>query len=200
MQVYKDKAQAQEAADLGGESLPAVLLGSPGINFFTKDLTVKPRLSCNSTVALVYTNDDNGFQGTGGYNCYCRQKECVELACAWKEEIAFKDMRLGQGLTVPYPYSNISGKLDQVVINETLVAFASSIDYYEDNIIKSEHLDLESAAHPAAFSHTFHASMGKRWDDRDYPLFLGAGGSYEFGGYNRVLSRWLVWAKFGVSF
>ena len=75
-----------------------------------------------------------------------------------------------------------------------------AVDRYECNVIKACDIDLESATHPYYFSHTFYASLGARWDDREYPLFIDLGGSYEFGCENMILNRWTAWAKFGASF
>jgi len=203
MEVYADLADATKANNLyaAGNTNAGFLYSTPGINIFTRDMTVRPRLSCNSTTALVYDKEETGFRGEIGYNCYCRQRECVELECAWPEVAALKAYG-GIGTT------SILRKIDfDSSVHPNLAGGTATIDRaigeYEYSIIKLEDLDLESAAAPSAFSHTFYFAMGKNWEedeDREYPLFLGAGFSYEYGADNTAMSRWLGWVKGGVSF
>ena len=198
MQVYKNKEAAETEEAQGRNDQAAILNGEPGINYFTKDLTVRPRLSCTSNIALLYTNEERNYVGELGYNCYCRQKECVELNCNWNEKIALKALT-GTGDTTRFSkidldavYLNVSGATPTVITQDA--------EFYDDNIIKESDLDLDSAAHPAYFSHNVYFSLGREWNDRDYPLFLNGAFSYEFGSDNAAMSRWLFWFKGGVAF
>ncbi len=201
MEVYEDKTQATLASTIADDA--GLMLATPGINLFTSDLKVKPRLSCNLSTALIYSNDDKGFRGEVGYTCFVRQKECVELACSWHKEVAFKSER-GKGKTSSLGTIKNRNEAylhwDQPDPELKYQVSYRRLDVYDESIIKESDLDMDSASHPAAFSHTFHLSLGKRWDDRDYPLFFGGGGSYEFGSDNAAISRWILWIKGGVSF
>jgi len=207
MEVYADKAQATQASTLWATDSTrhaAILLATPGINVFTRDLQVKPRISFNCTSAIVFKDEDRSFEGEVGYNFYCRQKECVRLDCKWDPEVAFKG-RFGQGQTSPLGTINDPG--NRFIVDTTATNFAlksvqifRELNSYDESIIKEADLDLESAAHPAIFSHTFHVSAGKTWDERDYPLLLSAVASYEFGCCNAAISRFMIGIKGGISF
>lgn len=203
MRVYENKDQAQMAYNLFAAQnyVAAALLSSPGINTFTEDLNVSPRINCNSNMAVIYNNGENGFRGEFGYNFYARQSECVELACAWKKEAALvgsngagETSRFGTIIDPKNPVYNAN--LDENVNIDR------DINHYDESIITESDLDLESAAHPASFSHTIYASMGKIWDndEKEYPAFLSGGCSYEFSQDNNALNRWMLWVKGGVSF
>ncbi|MFC1842207.1 hypothetical protein ACFLYU_00945 [Candidatus Dependentiae bacterium] len=207
MEVYKNEAQAQTAADLTETNLTAAqFLSSPGINTFTKCLCVRPGLSLASNVAMIYSGCR--FRGEIGYNMYWRQSECVELCC-WKEGPALKATE-GGGNTNPLRTISQDKSIIEVNIPLTTVCdpecydqgvnITEPIEKYENSIIKACDIDLESATHPGFVSNTLYLSAGGHWDDRDYPLFFDVGGSYEFGCENVVLNRWTAWIKGGVSF
>ncbi|MCK5632208.1 hypothetical protein KAH94_00495 [bacterium] len=208
MEVYVDADDAKKADEEISDSVVASkLYATPGINVFTQDLKVRPRLSCSLNTAFVYTKEESGFRGELGYNCYARQKECVKLSCPWKTGVVLKASG-GDGDSAPLATIGDRKELIETEVDTyTEVIHVQSNSFNEDfhnkvSITESD-LDLDSAAHPAVFSHTFHASMGKRWEeneDRDYPTYLGAGASYEFGSDNAAMSRWTLWAKAGVSF
>ena len=157
----------------------------------------------NSTSALMYTNQDRGMRCEIGINAYFRHAECVELCSEWENSVAFK-AALGTGDTTRLRTINNRG--DEIIVDITNGddVITSGLDQrlsrYEDNIIKESDLDLNSAAHPCVFTHTIYAAFTKDWDDRDYPLFLSAGASYEVGYNNAALDRGLFWIKGGISF
>ncbi len=72
MEVYANKAQAEEANSLSGNQ--ANFLATPGINVFTQDVNVTPGWSFNISSAFVFTSA-SGFQGELGWNRYCRRQE-----------------------------------------------------------------------------------------------------------------------------
>jgi len=200
MEVYENKNQALEAYNIS-ETNPQLNdvylnLSSPGINVFTQPVCVSPQLSCSSNVALIYTSKK--FRGEVGYNFYARQSECIEMPC-WKNCAALKAAR-GAGYT--NRLRDINSNLEGTTAPYKPDAFdtTSAVAQYNESIIKLEDIDLESAAHPYFFSHTFYLSLGGKWDERDYPIFIDLGGSYEFGCENAILNRWTLWFKTGCSF
>lgn len=207
MSVYENEAQANQAFDFGAATAGR-LLDSPGINYFTKNLKVTPGFSCNATTGIVYSNDTNGFRGEVGYNCYAREKECVKLACKWDEEVAFRFMNPvvseGQNTVgeVPYPYAQINDHGTNFPSSETdiPVLLYTAVNAYENAIVQEADLNLDSATQPGYFAHTFYLSLAKRWEEREHPLYLSGGASYEYATTNAGLDRWLLWIKGGVSF
>ena len=189
MEVYRDKEQAQEAAALAGKQ--GQNLATPGINVFTQKVDVRPGFQLNVNTAFVYTS--NAFQGEVGYNFFARRAECIKLNTPWQEGPALKHL-IGAGNT--NPIRDITG-------NRRLEAtdIAISLANYDNNIIKEDDLDLVSASHPCHLSHTIYGALGYRWDEREYPLLVNGGASYEFStSNNAVLQRWTLWGKFGFSF
>lgn len=187
MQFYANADQALLAAN-AADFTTGLLLHTPGINILTQDLRVKPGFLRDFNIALAY--DRCAWQGEIGYNFYARQAECVELDCPFIETAAIKHLN-GFGQTS-----------DLIQINSLFPgnAISDTVDEYERNIIRTEDLCLESAAHPAVVSHTIYGSLGRRWDDRERPLFAGVGGQYEIAPDNTAMSRWMIWGKAGISF
>ena len=197
MQVYANQAQAEEARNefLAGNSDLALSIGTPGINVFTKPLRVDPGFAYINNMALVYNDCD--WQLEVGYNFYARQAECVELSRPWQTGPALKSFLLGAGNTDSVQF--IGNNLD----NNNSVPFLNPLTnavQYDQNLIQATDLDLQSAAHPATLSNTVYGSASYRWDEREHPAFLAAGGSYEFQNDNTTMNRWMVWVKTGVSF
>lgn len=186
MQVYANLEQAQQAATAATVD-EAILLHTPGINVFTRDMCINPNFSRTYNAEFIFYG--KCWQAEAGYNFYARSPECVELACSWVEGPALKSL-YGYGYT-----DNV-----QTINNRLNNNNAVDVTYYDENIITLCDLDLESAAHPCVLSHTIFGALGYRWDDREYPAFLGIGASYEFAVTNAGLDRWLAWGKFGFSF
>jgi hypothetical protein len=194
MQTYSNKQQAEEANDLL-ESDPelALTLCTPGINVFTKDLCVSPRMAKIANSALLFTGCH--AEAEIGYNFFTRDAECVKLASCWQEGPALKSIGHGAG------YTNNLQSINRYTISEEPGDIQPlDVDSYDLNLIKECDLDLESAAHPGFITHTFYGSFAWRWDDVKYPCLVGLGGSYEYCNDNVYLSRWLGWAKVGFSF
>jgi len=187
MEVYSSKEQAQMAADFDAQEKneAALFLSTPGINIFTQCMNVKPRFSTNVSSAFVFSGKKWSIEA--GYNFYARSAECIELCC-WPDGIALK-AETGSGRTN-----------SARTINKNNVCLDKEIENYESNIITKCDLDLESAAHPGMVSHTMYGSAGYRWDEKEYPMLIAFGGSYEYGDANFVLSRWTAWAKYTFSF
>ncbi len=155
------------------------------INLLTQKVNVKPRFTRDFNAALVY--ESCGFQGELGYNFWARQGEKVTLKRPFVPGPAVLDLST-DGVDINR-LSNIG--------NDNAGAGTA---YTTATAIRAEDLDLDSAAHPATISHIIYGSMGYRWEDMCWPLFVGLGGSYEFDSLNTSLERWNIWGKIGVSF
>ena len=191
METYASQADAQAAQDQPNPQLKANQ-STPGINVFTKPLSVTPGFIHDMNVAFAVLSM-HGFTGEIGYNLYSKDQECVSLDCGWQEGPALKAL-LGGGAT--QPLRDITGNQD---LDEELTPVP--LADYTDSIITLDDLNLSSAAHPAYLSHTVYGSFGYRWDKRAYPVFTTLGASYEFSTIsNAVLDRWMAWGKVGVSF
>ena len=187
IEVYKDLEEATAASNLTPSTL-ATNFATPGVNVLTLPVKVTPGFSHNMNTALVYGSEK--FQAELGYNLYCRQSECVKLAHAFQEVAAIK-ARDGAGQT--NTVRDITGNTQ---LEDLDIALAS----YTNSLIKESDLDLVSAATPCGISHTVYASFGFKCDDREYPLFVNVGGSYERGkATNGMVDRWTAWAKAGLS-
>jgi len=202
MTVYECKEQAQEAYDLcTSTDITEVRQGfftyTPGANVFCQDLKVKPRYQRTINVALVYNSC--AFQGELGYNFFCREAECVELDCPWKSSAALRSLFQQDTVTT----SGVGcGRTDSVQNICNFYGDLNSVDFddYDLNIIKVSDLNLQSAAHPGMTTHTIYGALGRSWDDRDYPIIMGVGGSYQFATSNLGMNKWMLWGKLGFSF
>ncbi len=192
--VYCNIAQAQQAVDA---SNPAIY--TPGINVFTQDVEVHGRFQRTYNTAFVFNGSQ--FSGEAGYNFFCRDGECVEL-CNWCDTVAFVscNAQVGESIGATNRFRTIDKCNGDCPGENAVVSNVVQEDFYNKNTIKQADLDLNSAAAPCQTQHTFYANLGYRWDDIEYPIFVGIGGSYEFAPDNTGLDRWLVWGKIGVSY
>lgn len=175
-----------------------------GINVFTRKVEVRPRLVKDFNTALVYTSCN--FQGEIGYNYWSRESEEIKLDAPFETGITFVTLNQDGDVTALAP-----GNLDLTVhasvnraitIKENFVGaeqVPTTATLYNQLALTEEDLSFESASSPCAISHTFYGSLGYRWDDLCYPVFVNLGGSYELASEKGAISRWLVWGKFGVS-
>lgn len=195
--VYCNIAQAQQALDDNNTSIY-----TPGINVFTQDVKVHGRFQRTYNTAFVFNGSH--FSGEAGYNFFCRDAECVEL-CNWCETVAplYCD---AQGINNATPGATNRFRTIRDCNNDCVNTDnyenngVVQEDFYTANSIKQSDLNLNSAAAPCQTQHTFYANLGYRWDDIEYPTFVGLGGSYEFSPDNSGLNRWLVWGKIGMSY
>lgn len=193
IQLYANEQQALLAAATENENL-----FTPGINLLTLPVKVTPGYLFDINSAFVFSTH-KGFQGEVGYNLYYRKSDNVKLACPFVPGPAIKHW-YGQGYT--NPVRDITGNFrleDNQAGGPSLPDVAPQ--YYAANRIKESDLDLASCAQPAIMTHTLYVSAGKRWDEREYPVFMNLGGSGEFSqANNAALERWVLWGKFGMSF
>lgn len=188
MQVYSSQEQANEAYLTGND-----FLHTPGINVFTQEAKVKAGTSRTYNSGLAFNS--KGLQAELGYTFNARPAECVELKCEFPRGVALKSLHTAGAINNVQMINNTIACAD--IIPETSY---SPLDKYTDNTISGHDLDLNSAAHPAFLSYIIYGSIGNRWDDHEYPLFIGGGGSYEFTADNSAMTRWLLWGKIGFSF
>ena len=201
MQLYLNKEQAQEAADLyaSGKGTEAILLSTPGINVFTRDLTVEPRLTTVVNSALCFNHC--AWQGEIGYNYFCREAECVSLRNCWQQGPALKSIFYNLDPTAAVPGVTNDLQTISLEILSTVPVQPKALADYDDNLITADMLDLESAAHPAVSTNTFYGTLGYHWECcREYPSFVAVGGSYEYSEINTGLNRWVAWVKGGFSY
>jgi hypothetical protein len=193
-QLYLSKADAINASQLTAPLNTNSF--TPGINVLTQTVKVTPGYQFNINSAFVYTCA-TGFQGEAGYNFYARRGEDIELCKEWQVGPALKHV-LGNGLT--NPIRNISGFVMQEDENDNYTD-VTSLANYENNVILASDIDLDSAATPAALSHTFYGAVGYRWGECENPVFASFGGSVEISKANNTeLERWLAWGKVGFTF
>lgn len=202
MQVYVDEAQAQQAADACNEESASfnqatcLVLHTPGVQIFCQNVEVHPRFSFTINTALGYRV--NNWELEGGYNYFSRKAECLKLKKgSFNETSAFKSL-LGQGRTNDVQtICRVFGN-----VNDTAISCPSNLNAcgYAQNIITAADLDLQSAAAPSMFMHTLYGALSYHCDEREYPVFAGIGGSYEFSSDNTGMERWMLWGKAGISF
>ena len=191
--VYRNLDEAVAASTFSGDTR-RTNYATPGINVLTMPLKVRPGFSHNATTAAQFKSA--GWRGELGYNLYCRQSECVKLACPWVESAALKHV-LGNGQTNPVRDITGNARLENISGAANRIALAD----YKYNMIKESDLDLVSASSPSIITHTIYLAGGYTFEDYDYPTFITAGGSYEFNKANNAgVERWVVWGKLGCSF
>ena len=190
MQFYESIDQATFAASLcdSDQHFTAVALHTPGIDLLTQELRVFPGFTHTYTSGLVYRS--KAMELEVGYMFFARQAECVKFDCGFPTGAALKSL-LGCGETNP---------IQQIGDQFGNDCQATPLSGYTDNVITPADVDLHSAEHPGYMTHTMYGSAGYRWDEREYPMELGIGGSYEFPPDNTGLNRWTVWGKFNISF
>jgi len=67
--------------------------------------------------------------------------------------------------------------------------------------ISTQDIDINSAIHPKALSHTIFGYLGYIWEEHPYTPFIGFGLLGEFSGIaNNALEQWAIWATSGFTF
>ncbi len=179
--VFVSQADAQAAT------------ATEGINVFTQRVRVKPRFSFDFNSGLVFTAC--GFEGELGYNFWARQAEKVSLKEPFFDTIALSAVPV----IAPPGAINRAITIREEFTGANVSLAANAAQRYTNNRVQEQDLDLSSAAHPCALSHTVYGSLGYNWDCLCWPVFAGIGGSYEFASCNTALERWMVWGKLGIS-
>ncbi len=207
MQIYENKAQAQEAADLCDpvSTDAGRTLGSPGINLFTQPLKVRPRFQ--RTYNTAFALDLKCWTLEGGYNFFTRDEECVKLACPWEKIAGIITARQPDGT-----YKAIDGpalkSLQGCGFTNNVQTISDNfnglndvdINNYEESIITEADLDLSSAEAPCMLSNRFYGAVGYSIDRCKFRILFGLGGSYEFSADNTGIDRWGGWGKVALIF
>jgi hypothetical protein len=166
---------------------------TPMANFLTRNIKVTPGSHFDGIVQLAFNYQNWTFDL--GYNLFAKESENVRLKC----------VPCATGCSP----SDCDGWTDgtYAIINagasnwDTTAAFLNVATHaYGSVTIDTEHLDLSACTSPAATSHKLYGGIGHAFNDWDYPLMLGIGGSYEWGTDNDSLDQWALWAKIGLRF
>ncbi len=169
---------------------------TPGINVFTQPVTVHPHFQHSITTALMWQRC--GFEAELGYNFWARQAEGVRLRNAFGTAGSFPTGVAIADVTTPAP--DLTGDINRAsTIGANFGGTAIPYSTTNGTTITQADLNLQSAATPAALTHTVYGSLGYNWDCWCWPVFVSAGGSYEFSTNNVALNRWLAWGKLGIS-
>ena len=157
-----------------------------GINFFTKDLVVKPESSADLMCALHYRHSNLNVEA--GYNLWIRAEENVKLKNDWNENI---------GVFNPQALSNSDGTASSADITQSFTEVIPDGQFIK---IGQEDIDLLSATHKEAMTQSLYVGMSLDTSLLDSPVMIGLGGSYELASDNTAFNTWGVWAKTSISF
>ena len=171
---------------------------TPGINVLTMNLRVTPRGAFTGTTSIVFTCDE-GFIAEIGYNSWCRQSEEVELACPFDDQ---KAMIVGINTADTTVFaSESSASINRYLLFQGLTINTNPSTNQPELIrLKENDLDFRSACQPYVISNIVYATFGYRWDNLNFPMLAGIGGSYEFSADNAGIQRWMLWGKWGMSY
>ncbi len=165
--------------------------GTSGINILTQCVRVSPHLAGNFNTAICISRQGNctSWIAEGGYNLFVRQGEVLDFECSNRIARASLKAVNGDGNTTIARTIKNNFPNSEFALDERYVAL-SNCD-----------IDIESASMPATISSTIYGSIGYRWE-QECPWFIAGGGSYEFStsDLNAAPDRWLLWAKFAVTF
>lgn len=205
--VYANLAEAQEAeALLATSPINARNMGTPGVNVFTRQVSVTPGFAYTQNMALVYNRCR--WQAEVGYNFFARRSERVALKCSETNATllpAIKDLT-GAGAT--RPISDITGNefllVSTYTPNPAALIFGQlpmPVARYTESVITDDQLDLASAATPNILENTVYGSFGCNHICKDHPVYGNFGASFTFSKSNNAsIERWTIWGKFGISF
>ena len=154
----------------------------PGINFFTRELDVRPESSLDLWAALHYRY--SVFNIETGYSFWWKTKESVSLKEPWPFDMSIS----AQASNTFFPSALIS---DAWGIPDPAEVFTK---------VKQSDLDLSSAEHKSASSHTIYGALSASGQLSNHPSQIGIGGSYEFASENTALSVWGIWLQASVGF
>lgn len=207
MQIYENRAQAQEAADLCNpiSTDAGRTLGSPGINLLTQRVKVLPRFQ--RTYNTAFALDLRCWTLEGGYNFFTRDAECVRLECPWDQIAGVSKARQNDGTYVATDGPALKaiqgcGFTNNVQTIGDNFDGLNDVDItdYAENIITEKDLDLSSAEAPCMLSNRFYGAVGYSMDRYRFRMLIGLGGSYEFSADNSGIERWGGWAKIAFIF
>jgi hypothetical protein len=156
---------------------------TPFANFLTRDMKVTPGSHFDGIVQLAFNYDNWTFDL--GYNLFAKEQEDVRL----------KGTLDGDGWT------DDTYAIASPLWITTQAFTASHINHrYGAAWINREHLDLDPCTNPSVVTHKIYGGIGYAFNEWDYPLMLGIGGSWEFETDNDCVEQWALWFKLGLTF
>ncbi len=167
----------------------------PGINEFTKKVSVTPRSELNLWTALHYEGNNHNFEF--GYNLWFRQREKIEICDDLPNDKAIYDIR-GVSASLPPAQLTSSSKanISQSTFAPNLVPRDAAFTPLSEN-----QLNTDSAAHDHTLTHKIYG--GYSYDGlvvKELPALFGFNGSYEFDSRDTALSQWALWLVAGIGF
>ena len=174
----------------------------PGVNFFTRDLSVTPSNMIDFILSVNYVRDPLTFEV--GYDLWWRQTERVTLEVT-SQPVAFavKTFRPLPGEPITVVIYDITGCCPKTsLINATICQAIPGIGALPSDAqpipISNADLNLRSATKSSViFMKLF---GGFTYSGRHYPGVIGIAGSSEFIGPKNALLNWGIWLKAGYSF
>jgi hypothetical protein len=175
---------------------------TPGINVFTRCMSIVPRASYQINTALVFQY--RKFMVEGGFNFYARQAERGWLTMPWSTGPAIAGTAGAIGGANARSMNNATMRMwDNGLITDDAYQGALQVNPNNNELLyrplTSADLDLASALHPAVINQTIYATLGYDDADCDYPHFAGLGSSLQWSHNNAGMNRWSVWGKVGLS-
>jgi len=189
----------------------------PGINYFTKEVKVKPGSFFEIWAALSFNHCN--FHAEIGYDFWYRSGEKVTLP---DQDLGVGIFDIAAGLppcNVTASCATISGavrgqagapasdttfvsvKNSQAINNiGTQRDGSSCCASYCSQAVQQSYLNLSSAASPAALSSTIYGAVSYDSCLCEYPVMIGVGGQYEFAHRRSSLNQYGVWLKTAISF
>jgi hypothetical protein len=171
---------------LGGQS--GATEATPLANFTTQDVKVAPGSQINMMVALGF--NCKNWRLDGGYEFFAKEAESVKIK-SWTDDT------YGVASTSwDTQYEFMADASNATIYMGSDTTYANYALY----TIDTGDLIPSSAATPSQATHKVFASAGYAFNDWEYPLMAGLGGSYEFASGNSALEEWTIWLKLGLSF
>ncbi len=170
-----------------GRHIALTTEGSPsvpnyGANYLTQPVNVSPR-SYRSITLSVLIDHVCAWQAEFGYQFFGRQREHIQLASGWKNQLGIYDF-------------------NQSSFTASFRTINNNADHQDDGnflTISETQLNFSSVAQPSTVSYVFYTAFTKTFDTT-YPALLALGASYEVGSSNENMDRWTAWFKADVMF
>ncbi len=174
----------------------------PGINFFTRDFTVRPGGMVDLWTALHYQRSELHIEL--GYNMWWRNHEKVSLRYDWQADVENLGIFDIAGDQQGNPVTASKAKIS----NSDFGDFSAPSDIGGPFVkITAKDLNLNSAAHQSVLTHKFYGAASLNTTLWDNPCMIGGGASYEYADsnifmdhQNTGLDQWAIWLKAALSF
>ena len=163
---------------------------TPFANFLTRNMKVTPGSHFDGIAQLAFNYD--GWTFDLGYNLFAKEQEDVRLKCNPCTDACGTSC------------SDVDGWTDDtyaiaITTWDTATAFAAA-HRYGGAWINKEHLNLDACTNPSVTTHKIYSGIGYAFNEWEYPLMLGIGGSWEFATDNDSMEQWALWFKLGLTF